>query len=234
MTRYDMSGASFSSPATLGQVAAYVGDMAITVDGGCLSTQAYAPNCPADGAAIYVYQGKMWTKRANGSTNLLNGARNGMTTPVTVADDTETILLSYTVAGGEPAAGSIYLLHIWGDYTATGQAPSMVFTSYYGTIDSGTAVGTLQPVPLIGTETGCLWEITAMLQFYSTSSIAGGFRLNLSTDSTTGASTPYLAGPLSPITGVDTSEDTGFITTLTWSAKSNTLNATGGYGQRIA
>ena len=234
MTRYDMSGASFSSPATLGQVAAYVGDMAITVDGGCLSTQAYIPECPSDGAAIYAYQGKVWTKRANGSTNLLNGARIGLTAPVTVADDTETVLLSYTVAGGEPAAGSIYLLHIWGNYTATGKAPSMVFTSYYGTIDSGTAVATLQPATLTGTETGCLWEITAILHFYSASSIAGRSRLNLSADSTSGYSTTYLAGTLSPVTNVDTSEDTGFITTLTWSAKSNTLNATGGYGQRIA
>jgi hypothetical protein len=226
-----MSGAS---PASID----YVNRMAFSNAGGQLANQGSDPAAPDSGAYLYAKAGKVWTKRANGSVNLLNGAQNGISAAVTVANSTaETDIASYTVAAGEPAAGSVYQLYLWGAYSATGTTPMLTFSSYYGGIGTANAIASVPAIATAGTEADCLFDLTALLQFYSATKAQGVIRLNLGTSATTDGASTYVSAPAATAGAtVSSTAAKTFDISVIWSAKDagNTLTVLGGYPQRIA
>lgn len=230
------SGASGASPATIDSVL----QEALSLDGGCLANQGVIPAAPASGVHIFTQDNRVYTIRPNGSVNLLNGAQAGITAAGAAIDDsdTETVLAIYPVPAGEPAAGSVYQLYLWGTFSVVGTtSPTLAFSTYYGSIDTGTAIAAVPATAAAASSAGCLFELTATLSFYSTVKAQGLIRLNLGTDGTSMAASTYVAGPVDPagIT-VATGAALDFTVSFIWGTKASgdTLTVLSGYGQRIA
>ena len=228
-------GASGASPATIDSVL----QEALSLDGGCLANQAIVPPAPASGVHIFTQDDRVYTIRPNGSVNLLNGAQAGTTAAGAAINNsnTETALATYPVPAGEPAAGSVYQLYLWGTFSVVGTtSPDMTFISYYGGL-TGTPVVTMPAIAATASSSGCLFELTATLQFYSTVKAQGLIRLNLGTSGSTMAASTYVGGPVATagIT-VATGAALDFSVSFTWGTKASgdTLAVLGGYGQRIA
>ena len=231
--------ASGASPATIDMVL----QEALSLDGGCLVNQGSVPAPPSSGVHLFVMNDRVYTIRPNGSVSLLNGVQSAVTTPVTVANsDTETDIVTYTVPGGEPAAGSVYQLQVWGAYSVAGtSSPTLTFNSYYGGIADGANIASVPAVAAPAGAAGLMFELTALLSFTDPATVQGLIRLRLGTDASTGASSSYLAGtaatagtPVNP--PVTSAADQLFDVSAAWGTKNagNTLSVLGGYGQRIA
>ena len=230
MTAYKTAGMSGASPASID----FVLQNAMGVAGGQLCEQPVEPATPADGAHVYVQNGKVWTKRANGSVNLLNGAQDGMTAPFPVHTTAGVIqVFSYTVPGGEPAAGSMYQVYLWGKYgVKSGDTPNVGFRAYYG----GDVLAEVPGIVTAGTETDCLFDLTASLTFHTAGSAFSVIKVGFGTDASTDAAATYVSAKPAVTSSLVTTADKDFGITVKWSASdaANTLTVLGGYGQRIA
>jgi len=229
-------GASGASPATIDSVL----QEALSLDGGCLANQSATPAAPASGVHIYAQDNRVYTIRPNGSVNLMNGAQAGITAAGAAIDDsnTETALASYPVPAGEPQAGSVYQLYVWGTFSVfSTTTPTLSFNSYYGDIINGPEIASIPPTAAAASSSGCVFELTAVLQFYSPVTAQGLIRLNLGTDGTAMTSSSYVGAPVNPAgVTVVSSVAQGFIVSFLWGTKASgdTLQVLGGYGQRIA
>lgn len=200
-----------------------------------LANAATAPtHTTPGGLVVYAAGGGLVYASAGGQINKVFGSQ-GPTPTVTVANsNTETVLQTLTVPGGDiPAAGAVFHSVAYGSYSWTA-TPTLQFISRWGGVAGGQVA--TQPAQTLGTaQTNTHWSVETWLTFASATTAAAGIAVSLGTSSTTDATSDTFSTRNNLLT-VTSNTANDWVLTVTWGAASasNTLTLIGGYTERIA
>jgi hypothetical protein len=201
-----------------------------------LVNQTAAPSAVSGAGTIYSLAGQPQWENPQGLTGSVPGCQGGLATAGIVTVNTtsaETVLQSFSIPAADPVAGSVYQMVGWGVYGTTG-TPTLAWGSRWGGV-SGTSLSTIDATTLGSSLTNVAFKIDCLLNFLSTTTAQVVMALDLSTSSTTNATTRLMNSPSAAVT-VSATAAKVWVTTVTFSASnaSNTISLLGAYTLRLA
>jgi hypothetical protein len=201
-----------------------------------LANQTAAPTAVAAAGTLYALSGQPQWENPQGLTGSVPGCQGGLATAGIVTVNTtsaETVLQSFSIPAADPVAGSVYQMVGWGVYGTTG-TPTLAWGSRWGGV-SGTSLSTIDATTLGSSLTNVAFKIDCLLNFLSTTTAQVVMALDLSTSSTTNATTRLMNSPSAAVT-VSATAAKVWVTTVTFSASnaSNTISLLGAYTLRLA
>ena len=235
----EFTGASGGSPASLD----YVTTQAVSATNPAgssmagpltLANQGAAPPASASGPVLYSTGGVLTYVNTQGLVQTLVGSQGGFTAAGTAIANTaaETAIQAMSLPANDAVAGAVYRRVAWGVYSWTA-TPTMTFTSRLGGT-AGTSLAATPAITLGTAQTNAIWKYETFLNFLSPTSVQCLIELDLGTSTSTDAASPYLATPTAAVTVSVTTAKT-WVADLTWgtAAAGNTLQALGGYTERV-
>ncbi|MET9909698.1 glycosyl hydrolase family 28-related protein [Streptomyces sp. NPDC006476] len=220
---------------------AYNNGVAISGLGLALPSAATAPATPSTGAIIYGGTSRAVLKNASGLNGTIPISGAGKTSTTTVSNTTtETVLHTFTIAGSDASAGSVYAIKATGTMDWTTGSPTLTLRVRLGGV-TGAVIATCVLTCTSSASTAApAWAVEGDAVCITTGSsgtwrgtikavgqiVSGGF---------TAAANPATAGAPSAAVTQSTTSTNDLVITAQWSAAAtaNTVRCDTGYGQRI-
>ena len=229
------NGTASTDAAAFGQLPSAGSPLPLNQGGSGVSAASDAALLTAIGAAPvaspqFTGTAPQWTDTA-GLVLTAQGAQLSPTSPVSISSTSATSLGGMTVPAGDPAAGAIYRVTLFGFTTNSGTPTCTVDIRWGGT--AGTLLCSVQvTLPALA---NAFWQAEALVTFTSTT--ACNAQLNFLINTAVGggfAASSHLAGTASPVTVTTASSELLTIDATVSSTTGLTFTCLGGIPERVA